>query len=144
MQGKITTIEANFVALQSIVERTATAQSSQPLQEEFEAFKTEMTASKAELKDRITGLETEIESLKEKTPAEEPTKQESPAEAPVEATQKAESTETVERLESLEKKTKGGFAKVKDDFKKVNESIQNSITFLEPKVAQNTAMIESL
>ena len=89
-------------------------------------------------------METEIGSLKEKTPAEEPTKQESPAEAPVEASQKAESTETVERLESLEKKTKGGFAKVKDDFKKVNESIQNSITFLEPKVAQNTAMIESL
>ena len=28
MQGKITTMEANFVALQSIVERTATAQSS--------------------------------------------------------------------------------------------------------------------
>ena len=116
-------MEANFVALQSIVERTATAQSSQPLQEEFDAFKAEMTASQAELKEKITGLETEIGTLKEKSSADEPQKQESHTEAPVEAAQKAESSETLERLESLEKKTKGGFAKVKEDLKKANELI---------------------
>ena len=40
--------------------------------------------------------------------------------------------EIVEKLDTLEKKTKGGFGKVKDDFKKLNESLDQRFAEVMP------------
>ena len=41
--------------------------------------------------------------------------------------------ETAEKLEKLEAKTKGGFGKVREDFKKLNESLDQRFAEIQPR-----------
>ena len=99
--------------------------------EDLEALKAELAAAQAQVQEKLGSLDSEINALKESGAAKETGEGQDPTKAAA-AENAVSDAETMQKLADLEKKTKGGFGKVKEDMKKQKEEFEKRLSEIQP------------